>query len=109
MTWKADGTRYMMLVTQWGCYLIDRSGAVRRVTMRFPTLLPPEKSQGYPVGPPHAWTLLDGTRDNERGGGQRAGQGAREFKVPQDKQGGIGAGQVWPPARVAKGREGREL
>jgi mRNA-capping enzyme len=72
VTWKADGTRYMMLVTKWGCYLIDRSGGVRRVTMRFPTLLPPEKGKPeYPVGPPHMWTLLDGER-----GGWRMGAGS---------------------------------
>uniref|UniRef100_I1JLS1 mRNA guanylyltransferase n=1 Tax=Glycine max TaxID=3847 RepID=I1JLS1_SOYBN len=35
-TWKADGTRYMMLITMDGCYLIDRSFNFRRVQMRFP-------------------------------------------------------------------------
>ncbi|KAF5476217.1 hypothetical protein F2P56_007950 [Juglans regia] len=35
-TWKADGTRYMMLITIDGCYLIDRSFNFRRVQMRFP-------------------------------------------------------------------------
>ncbi|KAG8504221.1 hypothetical protein CXB51_002535 [Gossypium anomalum] len=35
-TWKADGTRYMMLITIDGCYLIDRSFNIRRVQMRFP-------------------------------------------------------------------------
>lgn len=35
-TWKADGTRYMMLITWDGCYLIDRRFHFRRVQMRFP-------------------------------------------------------------------------
>lgn len=35
-TWKADGTRYMMLITMDGCYLIDRHFKFRRVQMRFP-------------------------------------------------------------------------
>lgn len=35
-TWKADGTRYMMLITMDGCYLIDRNFNFRRVQMRFP-------------------------------------------------------------------------
>ena len=35
-TWKADGTRYMMLITMDGCYLIDRGFKFRRVQMRFP-------------------------------------------------------------------------
>ena len=35
-TWKADGTRYMMLITVDGCYLIDRNFNFRRVQMRFP-------------------------------------------------------------------------
>ncbi|KAF1888636.1 hypothetical protein Lal_00011410 [Lupinus albus] len=33
-TWKADGTRYMMLITMDGCYLIDRNFNFRRVQMR---------------------------------------------------------------------------
>ena len=35
-TWKADGTRYMMLITMDGCYLVDRNFNFRRVQMRFP-------------------------------------------------------------------------
>lgn len=35
-TWKADGTRYMMLITWDACYLIDRRFHFRRVQMRFP-------------------------------------------------------------------------
>jgi mRNA-capping enzyme len=35
-TWKADGTRYMMLITIDGCYLVDRGFNFRRVQMRFP-------------------------------------------------------------------------
>jgi len=35
-TWKADGTRYMMLIMRHGCFLIDRNFSFRRVQMRFP-------------------------------------------------------------------------
>ena len=35
-TWKADGTRYMMLIMVDGCFLIDRNFKFRRVQMRFP-------------------------------------------------------------------------
>jgi mRNA-capping enzyme len=31
VTWKADGTRYLLLITTMGTYLIDRSFNVRRV------------------------------------------------------------------------------
>lgn len=31
VTWKADGTRYMLLILPWGTYLVDRSFKVRRV------------------------------------------------------------------------------
>lgn len=34
VTWKADGTRYMLLLCKWGVYVIDRSFRVRRVQMR---------------------------------------------------------------------------
>jgi mRNA-capping enzyme len=49
-TWKADGTRYMMLIMRYGCFLIDRNFSFRRVQMRFP-----HKSQGL-----HDMTLIDG-------------------------------------------------
>ncbi|GJN21256.1 hypothetical protein PR202_gb08718 [Eleusine coracana subsp. coracana] len=39
-TWKADGTRYMMLIQRDGCYLIDRNFCFRRVQMRFPCRKP---------------------------------------------------------------------
>lgn len=35
-TWKADGTRYMLLLCPDGAYLVDRSFKFRRVQMRFP-------------------------------------------------------------------------
>jgi mRNA-capping enzyme len=34
VTWKADGTRYMLLLCSWGTYLIDRAYSVRRVQVR---------------------------------------------------------------------------
>ncbi|KAH9302911.1 hypothetical protein KI387_014494 [Taxus chinensis] len=54
-TWKADGTRYMMLITREGCYLIDRKFSFRRVQLRFPI-------RGVQPGSPecHHFTLLDG-------------------------------------------------
>lgn len=54
-TWKADGTRYMMLITRDGCYLIDRKFNFRRVQLRFP-------KRGVPPGSfeSHHLTLLDG-------------------------------------------------
>eukprot|EP01018_Ginkgo_biloba_P032026 Gb_15931 [translate_table: standard] len=54
-TWKADGTRYMMLITRDGCYLIDRKFSFRRVQLRFP-------KKGVPQGSSetHHLTLLDG-------------------------------------------------
>ncbi|XP_054821835.1 uncharacterized protein LOC129320405 isoform X3 [Prosopis cineraria] len=55
-TWKADGTRFMMLITCDGCYLIDRKFHFRKVHMRFPCRYlnggTPEKN--------HHYTLLDG-------------------------------------------------
>lgn len=35
VTWKADGTRYMLLLCKWGTYLLDRSFAVRRLQVGF--------------------------------------------------------------------------
>ncbi|KAH0930983.1 hypothetical protein HID58_008100 [Brassica napus] len=55
-TWKADGTRYMMLLTIDGCYLIDRSFKFRRVQMRFPC----RHSSGGIPDQVHHFTLLDG-------------------------------------------------
>ncbi|XP_010553078.1 PREDICTED: mRNA-capping enzyme-like isoform X2 [Tarenaya hassleriana] len=55
-TWKADGTRYMMLITIDGCYLIDRSFRFRRVQMRFPCRHPTEGVSEKV----HHYTLLDG-------------------------------------------------
>ncbi|KAE9611024.1 hypothetical protein Lal_00015809 [Lupinus albus] len=55
-TWKADGTRYMMLITMDGCYLIDRNFVFRRVQMRFPC-----RSANDGLGEKtHHFTLLDG-------------------------------------------------
>ncbi|OMO97430.1 hypothetical protein COLO4_14610 [Corchorus olitorius] len=55
-TWKADGTRYMMLITVDGCYLIDRSFNFRRVQMRFPC-----RKENEGIGErTHHFTLLDG-------------------------------------------------
>ncbi|XP_023637159.1 mRNA-capping enzyme [Capsella rubella] len=55
-TWKADGTRYMMLLTIDGCYLIDRSFKFRRVQMRFPC----KHSREEISEKVHHYTLLDG-------------------------------------------------
>lgn len=52
-TWKADGTRYMMLIATHGCYLIDRNFCFRRVQLHFPLKIPNEGSS-------HNFTLIDG-------------------------------------------------
>ncbi|KAL0344487.1 UNVERIFIED_CONTAM: capping enzyme, partial [Sesamum radiatum] len=57
-TWKADGTRYMMLITMDGCYLIDRHFNFRRVQMRFPCRHANEKGMAEKMY--HHFTLLDG-------------------------------------------------
>ncbi|PIN02762.1 mRNA capping enzyme, guanylyltransferase (alpha) subunit [Handroanthus impetiginosus] len=57
-TWKADGTRYMMLITMDGCYLIDRHFNFRRVQMRFPCRHANEKGMTEKMF--HHYTLLDG-------------------------------------------------
>ncbi|KAL4857277.1 mRNA-capping enzyme [Chlorella vulgaris] len=61
VTWKADGTRYMLVLLRWGTYLVDRKFAVTRVQMRWPTpLLPGTRGAKGPTGPMHHWTVLDG-------------------------------------------------
>uniref|UniRef100_A0A1J3K656 mRNA guanylyltransferase n=1 Tax=Noccaea caerulescens TaxID=107243 RepID=A0A1J3K656_NOCCA len=67
-TWKADGTRYMMLLTVDGCYLIDRSFKFRRVQMRFPC----RQSSDGSSHKVHHYTLLDGEMviDNAMNEGQ---------------------------------------
>ena len=56
VTWKADGTRYMVLLCHDGVYLVGRDNRIRRVWVRFP-YYPKE-----PNIPPtrHNYTLLDG-------------------------------------------------
>lgn len=58
VTWKADGTRYLVYAVPWGTYLLDRAFGVHRVQARFPTRPPPGSK--HLVGPPHCGTLLDG-------------------------------------------------
>ena len=59
VTWKADGTRYMLLLCKWGTYLIDRSFSVRRVqvgvlTIACPVLLrTPWLAPAHGKGPTH--------------------------------------------------------
>ncbi|KAM0991414.1 hypothetical protein ACFX13_009968 [Malus domestica] len=55
-TWKADGTRYMMLITMDGCYLVDRNFNFRRVQMRFPC----KHTNDGLAEKTHHYTLLDG-------------------------------------------------
>eukprot|EP00803_Ostreobium_quekettii_P000704 evm.model.scf_1608.1 EVM.evm.TU.scf_1608.1 scf_1608:17316-27998(-) len=62
VTWKADGTRYLLLIMSFGTYLIDRRFKFRRVQMRFP--LPAQQTSNGHVerqekGVYHG-TLLDG-------------------------------------------------
>lgn len=61
VTWKADGTRYLILIHRSGTYLIDRSNNVTRVQARWPSLANVSNVQlKAPVGPFHAGTILDG-------------------------------------------------
>ncbi len=60
LTWKADGTRYMLFICRWGCYLIDRAFRVRRVQLRFPRTRPHDVPPGVPFPPFHHNTLTDG-------------------------------------------------
>lgn len=55
VTWKADGTRYMLVILPSGTYLVDRKLATRRCQMRWPTAVHavPGRPQKAPVGPPH--------------------------------------------------------
>ncbi|KAI3869434.1 hypothetical protein MKX03_020988 [Papaver bracteatum] len=55
-TWKADGTRYLMLINSDGCYLIERKFNFRRVQMRFPLT----QENGVFSKYAHNLTLLDG-------------------------------------------------
>ncbi|CAN8237588.1 unnamed protein product [Cochlearia groenlandica] len=75
-TWKADGTRYMMLLTTDGCYLIDRNFSFRRVQMRFPCKHP----RGGISDRVHHYTLLDGEMiiDNAN---EENGQARRRYLV----------------------------
>ncbi|KAM3304548.1 hypothetical protein P3S67_011414 [Capsicum chacoense] len=56
-TWKADGTRYMMLITMDGCFLVDRHFNFRRVQMRFPCRHTNNEGLAEKT---HHFTLLDG-------------------------------------------------
>ena len=58
VTWKADGTRYLLFLMPSGTYIIDRSFNVRRVQARFPTRAP--AGSKALVGPAHVCTILDG-------------------------------------------------
>lgn len=60
VTWKADGTRYMLAIMRYGTYLVDRKFQIRRVQMRFPQVASAREAMRKPVGPPHNETLLDG-------------------------------------------------
>jgi hypothetical protein len=58
VTWKADGTRYMLVLMRWGTYLVDRKFAIKRVQMRWPTQLQPGQRAKGPTGPQHHWVSL---------------------------------------------------
>ena len=66
VTWKADGTRYLLLIHRAGTYLIDRSNRVTRVQMRWPAPLPVDPNTKQPIKDPkivptfHSGAILDG-------------------------------------------------
>ena len=59
VSWKADGTRYLMLLMHGGAYLIDRAARVRRCQLRLPAPLR-HKQRNECVQPMHFGVLLDG-------------------------------------------------
>ena len=59
VTYKADGTRYMLLLMNYGAYVIGRDFEVQRVEVRFPACFRNDTSTANP-GVPHHMTLLDG-------------------------------------------------
>ncbi|XRA98974.1 mRNA-capping enzyme [Pycnococcus provasolii] len=58
VTWKADGTRYMLYISKWGVYVMNRKFEMRRLQMRFP--VPPLRK-----GQCHDGVLLDGEMIND--------------------------------------------
>ena len=58
VTWKADGTRYLLLLCRWGVYLLDRSFAVRRVQV--PARCPPPRLTRPLVA--QNWPTLDASK-----------------------------------------------
>lgn len=48
---QADGTRYLLLLCQWGAYVIDRSYRIRRVQLRAPTVGKPHMHKQFGWGP----------------------------------------------------------
>ena len=56
VSWKADGTRYLILLMHGGAYLIDRAARVRRCQLRLPAPLRPGQINDYM----HHGVLLDG-------------------------------------------------
>ena len=73
VTWKADGTRYMLLTMQDGVYLISRSFEVRRLQMRLPLWgLSKDKKPSFKFLPQNG-TLLDGEMvvDEDAGTGEK--------------------------------------
>lgn len=48
---QADGTRYLLLLCQWGGYVIDRSYRIRRVQLRAPATSAPHPHKLFGCGP----------------------------------------------------------
>lgn len=59
VTYKADGTRYMLLLTRCGVFVINRDFEFQRVEQRFPSSFKMDNVTANP-GIPHHMTLLDG-------------------------------------------------
>ena len=61
VTWKADGTRYMLLIMMSGTYLVDRSFKVRRVQvcsgLQHSANLRDLQSDTRPLSCPTAWPI----------------------------------------------------
>ncbi|GJU65464.1 mRNA-capping enzyme-like protein, partial [Tanacetum coccineum] len=81
-TWKADGTRYMMLLTRDGCYLIDRKFDFRSVNLRFPR----GNANEVATGNTHDYTLFDGEMGNKR-------EALHKYSLGNKKNGGKSRGK----------------
>ena len=74
VTWKADGTRYLVYAVPWGTYLLDRAFGVHRVQARFPRGRPPaQNTWSAPLTAAPCWMARWWWMKTWRAGGAHAG------------------------------------